>query len=306
MENEEIVKIVDKYNSKIMYEQIKLLKKRYDFLEVSSIGKSVLGKDISCLCFGIGEKEIMFNAAIHANEWITSLLLMKFLEWLSFTYNQKNDMCKKYNIEEIYNTRKIYFIPMVNPDGVDIVNTNLSQDKKIIQIKDNYPNILFPSGWKANFNGVDLNLQFPANWEKAKEIKFEQGFTKPAPRDYVGIAPLTEPESLALYTFTQIHNFERVIAYHTQGKVIYYKYLDMLPPNTLKIARLMSKYSGYVLEDTPYNSSFAGYKDWFIQEYNRPGFTIEAGIGQSPVPISQFKQIYKDNFGIIMTGIMYD
>lgn len=306
LKNDEIVKIVDKYNSKIMYEQIKMLKERYNFLEISNIGKSVLGKDLTCLCWGKGKKEIMFSASIHANEWITSLLLLKFLEWISFTYEQKNEICEKYNIEEIYNTRKIYFIPMVNPDGVDIVNTNLSQDKRIIEIKNNYSSISFPTGWKANFNGVDLNLQFPANWEKAKQIKFEQGFNEPAPRDFVGIAPLTEPESLALYTFTQAHEFQRVIAYHTQGRVIYYKYLNILPPKTMKIARLMSKYSGYDLEETPYSSSFAGYKDWFIQEYNKPGFTIEAGFGESPLPITHFKQIYKDNFGIIMTAIMYE
>ena len=40
---------------------------------------------------------------------------------------------------------------------------------------------------------MDLNLQFPANWEEARRIKFSQGYTKPAPRDYVGEGPLTEP-----------------------------------------------------------------------------------------------------------------
>ncbi len=56
------------------------------------------------------------------------------------------------------------------------------------------------------------------------------------------------------------------------------------------------------MADTPYNSSFAGYKDWFIQDYNRPGFTIEAGIGVNPLPISQFDEIYRDNIGILILG----
>ena len=50
----------------------------------------------------------------------------------------------------------------------------------------NFQILLFQVGWKANINGVDLNLQFPAGWENAKEIKYAQGFTKPAPRDFVG------------------------------------------------------------------------------------------------------------------------
>lgn len=56
------------------------------------------------------------------------------------------------------------------------------------------------------------------------------------------------------------------------------------------------------MADTPYNSSFAGFKDWFIQNYNLPGYTIEAGLGENPLPISQFNQIYEDNVGILLLG----
>lgn len=149
---------------------------------------------------------------------------------------------------------------------------------------------------------MDLNLQFPAGWEKAREIKYSQGFTKPAPRDFVGYGPLTEPESLAIYNFTLAHDFRLVVAYHTQGKEIYWQFQNFNPTNSLYIGNQFAKASGYNLASTPYNSSFAGYKDWFIQNYNRPGYTVEAGIGQNPLPISQFDQIYKDNIGILVLG----
>lgn len=58
------------------------------------------------------------------------------------------------------------------------------------------------------------------------------------------------------------------------------------------------------MTDVPYNSSFAGYKDWFIQNYKRPGYTIEAGIGENPLPISQFDEIYNDNIGILVLGML--
>lgn len=150
--------------------------------------------------------------------------------------------------------------------------------------------------------GVDLNLQFPAGWEQAKEIKYSQGFNKPAPRDFVGFKPLSEPESLAIYNFTLMHDFKLVIAYHTQGKEIYWKFQNYNPPMSLEIGQKFADSSGYILADTPYNSSFAGYKDWFIQNYNRPGYTIEAGIGENPLPISQFNEIYNDNLGILILG----
>ena len=151
---------------------------------------------------------------------------------------------------------------------------------------------------------MDLNLQFPAGWENAKEIKYSQGFNKLAPRDFVGEGPLTEPESLAVYNFTLKHNFRIVIAYHTQGEEIYWKFQDFNPPNSEYIGRQFAASSGYLLADTPYNSSFAGYKDWFIQDYNRPGYTIEAGLGQNPLPISQFNNIYEKNIGILVLGLV--
>ena len=152
--------------------------------------------------------------------------------------------------------------------------------------------------------GTDLNLQFPAGWEEARQIKFEQGFTSPAPRDFVGQGPLTAPEAIAVYNFTLSHNFRLAIAYHTQGKIIYWQFQNYTPQESKNIVRVFSEVSGYMPEETPYNSSFAGYKDWFIQNYSKPGFTIEAGTGENPLPISQFDEIYKDNIGILVLGMV--
>mgnify|MGYP003290827159 CR=1 FL=1 len=149
---------------------------------------------------------------------------------------------------------------------------------------------------------MDLNLQFPAGWEQAREIKFSQGFRSPAPRDFVGFGPLTEPESLALYNFTLMHNFRLILAYHTQGKEIYWQFQNYAPPEAEEIGNIFESVSGYRLADVPFASSFAGYKDWFLQEYRKPGYTVEAGIGQNPLPISQFDEIYKDNLGILVLG----
>ena len=155
---------------------------------------------------------------------------------------------------------------------------------------------------KQIYVGVDLNLQFPAGWEQARQIKYSQGFTSPAPRDFVGYGPLTEPEALAIYNFTLEHNFRLVITFHTQGEVIFWQFQDYTPPESLFIGQQFSNVSGYALEETPFNSSFAGYKDWFIQDFRKPGYTIEAGFGENPLPISQFDEIYNDNIGIMVLG----
>lgn len=230
---------------------------------------------------------------------------MKFIEDYcdSYVYNSK---LYGYSIRELFNSCSIYIMPMINPDGVDLVTGNLNSSSygyiNAKNIATKYPNIPFTDGWKANINGVDLNLQFPAGWENAKKIKYSQGFTNPAPRDFVGYGPLTEPESLAMYNFTIEHNFSLILAYHTQGKEIYWQYQNYAPKNALEIANKFSKASGYEIADVPYNSSFAGYKDWFLQNYSKPGYTIEAGFGENPLPISQFNQIYNDNIGILILG----
>ena len=105
-----------------------------------------------------------------------------------------------------------------------------------------------------------------------------------------------------MYNFTLQHDFSLVISFHTQGKVIFWQFQDFNPPRSLYIGTQFERVSGYSLEETPYNSSFAGYKDWFIQDYNRPGYTVEVGEGENPLPVSQFDEIYNDILGIFVLG----
>ena len=93
------------------------------------------------------------------------------------------------------------------------------------------------------------------------------------------------------------------MALHSQGEVIYWKYLNYEPENSKRIAEYFGRVSGYTVEQTPIASGYAGYKDWFIESYDRPGYTIEAGLGINPLPMSQFEKIYRDNIGILLGGM---
>ncbi len=178
------------YTSKILNININALKNKYPFLETGSIGTSVLGNIIPYIRIGKGEKDVFYNASFHANEWINSVVLMKFVENYSYAI-QFGGTIYGFDARKIFDSVSIYVVPMVNPDGVDLVTGYIKEGsdvyEKACKIANNFPGISFPFGWKANLNGVDLNLQFPAEWERAKQIKFAQGFNHPAPRDYVGL-----------------------------------------------------------------------------------------------------------------------
>lgn len=293
------------YTSQRNNSTIEALQERYPFIEVIEIGRSVLGTPIYALKMGMGKQKVFYNAAFHANEWITIPVLLRFAEEVADAYSTRGRL---YGIDISRLLRKVtlYLVPLVNPDGVDLVNGAITDDvilQGVERIADRYPGIPYPNGWKANIRGVDLNLQFPAEWLAARQTKFAQGFTTFAPRDFVGEGPLTEPEALAVYNYTLQENFDLILAYHSQGEVIYWKFLDYEPPRSREIALYFGQVSGYTVEETPIASGYAGYKDWFIQNYNRSGYTIEVGQGINPLPIEQFNQIYQDNIGILLGGM---
>ena len=303
--NVQIVNTKEPYTYERLQDDLKKLKDKYSFLQIETIGESIQKRAIQSVRIGTGQNEVMYSASIHANEYITTNVLMKFIEDFCDAYVRDDDIFE-HSAKMIFNTSSIYIVPLLNPDGVELVTGNIregSQDyMHYKQISDQFPTIPFPSGWKANYNGVDLNLQFPAGWTEAREIKFAQGFNRPAPRDFVGFGPLTEPEALAIYNFTLKHNFRLILAYHTQGEVIFWRYSNYLPQDSAEIGKIFSKVSKYTLSSTPPESSNAGLKDWFIMQFNRPGYTIEAGLGTNPLPMSQFDKIYNDNIGILVLG----
>ena len=281
------------------------LTEAYPFLETELLARTAFSRPIYAVTIGHGERRVLYSAAHHANEWLTATVLLKFIEDYAEALQNDGDL-GGVNARELYRNTTIHLVPMVDPDGVDLVTGAIApgseEFERAREFARNYPGIPFPEGWKANLNGVDLNLQYPAGWLRAREIKFSQGYTRPGPRDFVGRFPLSQIEPQALYDYTERLSPELVIAWHSQGEVIYWQYGGIEVPGARELAERFAAVSGYRLEDTPYNSSFAGYKDWFIQAYRRPGFTIEVGAGENPLPVSQFGEIYAASLPILITG----
>jgi len=279
-------------------QMIRALVEKYPFCRTELLTATAFQRPVRTLVIGNGPRKVIFSAAHHANEWITSLVLLKYAEELAEAIQNQTQFYGR-DAQAIRDRVTIYMVPMVNPDGVDLVTGAITpvdiQYDLAQRISQDFPQIPFPDGWKANLLGVDLNLNYPAGWLMAREIKFSQGFTQPSPRDYVGRAPLNQLETQALAGYTEYIDPALVLAYHAQGKEIYWQFMNYEVPGARELGEKMAQASGYTLTDAPYASSFAGYKDWFIQQFRRPGYTVEVGQGENPLPLSQFDEIYADN-----------
>jgi g-D-glutamyl-meso-diaminopimelate peptidase len=274
------------------------LKNLYPFIKIHSIGGSVLGKPILEIRVGRGSKKVHFNGAFHANEWITTSILIRLLNnYLLLLTNGTADSLHK--PLEWYNNVELSLVPMVNPDGVDLVLNGPPEAELENVLRINEGNQEFVH-WKANIRGVDLNKQFPANWEIDKNRKAPPS---PSPRDYPGKKPLTEPEAIAMAELARLNAFDLCLAFHTQGEEFYWGYEGHEGPESAEMAIEFEKTSGY--KAVQYVDSHAGYKDWFLQEFKRPAFTLELGKGINPLPLSQFDHILKKVEGIFFTVLSH-
>lgn len=290
------------YTYDVLSRDIQGLKARYPFIETGSIGSSVLGRNLYYIRLGTGPNQVFYNGAHHALEWITTPVLMKFAEDFLKAYTEGQTLAGGYNPRDIWNRSSIYIVPMVNPDGVDLVLNGLQPGNPYYRdlILWNKGSTDFSKDWEANNRGVDLNHNYNAAWQLSKNAEAEYGVTGPGPTRYSGPSPESEPETKAMVGFTRNHNFRLVMAYHSQGQVIYWNFMDMAPPEARAIGERMSQISGYKLDLSTGIASYAGYKDWFIQDFRRPGYTVEVGLGENPLPISQFDTIYNDNLGMLL------
>lgn len=295
---ERIVRVTDAYDYDRMMADIEALSCCYPVLCTEIIGYSVMNRPIPAIRMGSGPLQLHVNAAFHANEWVTSLLLMTFLEDYAQSMKENSILSEKTG-RDLAAIATLYAVPMVNPDGVELVQhgAGIFHPLRDSLLAMNGGSEDF-SSWKANIRGVDLNDQFPAHWELERARRSPE---QPGPRDYVGDRPLSEPEAELIATYTRKHDFDMVIALHTQGREIYWNYRDYEPPHAERIGHVLAERCGY--RAVKLTDSDAGFKDWFIQEFRKPGFTVELGWGENPLPITQFSAMYQELLALMEKAI---
>lgn len=261
-------------------------------VDTSIIGYSLLGKPVYSFHVGnYDDKQIILEGAIHAREYVSALVLIKEVEFLS-TQTLAGG---------------IYIVPLTNPDGVELVMDGdefipcEKQREFIEMVNDHNPSYNL---WKANLNAVDLNVNFNAYWGQGSQNVFCV-----APANFIGYYPESEREVQNLIKFTQEVNPKLTISYHTKGEVIYYGFESLTPEEILRdyeIANIFSKENGYAPVKT--ENSVAGYSDYISLNYKVPAFTMEMGNVNlpTPIPTSYAQELFElnKNIPIIALGLI--
>ena len=246
------------------------------------LGASACGFPIVALFVGRHEyPQILVQYGIHGREWVTSLLAP---EQLLFGLTRGG----------------AWFVPLANPDGALLSRYGEGFLQQLPPRRAQFLRVvnegLDLSLWKANANAVDLNVNFPAGWgEGVRNVR------SPAPENYIGRRPLSEPESALLYRFTLEVRPDATISYHTKGEEIYWEYFQqgerLRRDEALALA--LAKETGYAAKRI--SGSGGGYKDACIRALRIPAFTIEAGRDSLSHPLSErdFPDILAKNIGAV-------
>ncbi len=266
------------------------LKKRYPFLNCSCCGHSTCSRGIFALSLGRSDNPVLLAGGFHGQEWLTSLLLLRFAEELCRCAVTRSELCG-IDVMGALRGREVIIIPCVNPDGVQIAlhgapaAGRYSQDFERISAASE-------DKWNANARGVDINHNFNAGWNILRSMEIEQGILGPSPRRYGGYMPESEPETQAIVDLCLRRRPRKAVAFHSQGEEIYYCYGEKTPLKSLTEGRILAAASGYTLIENSGLASHGGFKDWFIEYFAKPAYTIEIGLGENPLPLEDFEDIY--------------
>ncbi len=283
----------DHFDHAKLMEVLKALSDTYSCFELTYLGSSILGRGIPLIRVGRGKREVLYVGAHHGMEWITSMLLCKFLQETCELFSQKATIYR-HDMEMLLQTHTIYLVPMLNPDGVEYQTHGVKADNPMYDrlLKMNRGSENF-SSWQANARGVDLNHNYDAGFSEYKQLEAENDIISGAPTRYSGENPESEPEVIALCNFIRFHKGLRgILTLHTQGEEIFYKRQERNAPHIEHIARHLSAVSGYRLSQAVGLASYGGLSDWCADRLALPSFTVECGKGVNPLPISDFFPIY--------------
>ncbi len=265
----DIVTYIKRPSYSSVQKEIKALAKEYpDLISVSSIGKSVQGRDLTMMKVGKGKLKACIIGGIHARESITVSYVMRCVEEFCVAYESKSGEFANFDMKNLLENYTLYIVPLSNPDGLEIISGRATPEVKIT-----YRGDMTIEDYKANANGVNLNKNFPLLWDK-----IDNKVTAPDPEGYKGPSAGSEPETKALMKLCNNNDFAWMTSVHVRGDCVYWS--DSLNPSvgaSEKIVNILKDRCDFYKcnTSTDVNGFGGGFENWFRQQFKRPGFCLE-------------------------------
>lgn len=272
-------------------EYLEKLCRKFPFIKAEAISRTSLSRGIFSLSLGNRQNSVLYIGGVHGCEWITSLALYRFVETLGECL-MFNRLIKGINIKKAFGQLGVTIIPCLNPDGVEIAVHGSNSAKSMRKFVESLGCEEY-SQWNSNAMGVDINHNFDAGWHLLRRMEEEKGITGPSSRQFAGSYPESEAETKAITKLCRTFKFRQAIALHSQGEELYWQYGENTPPQSNMMAKILADSCSYKLVNNDGLASHGGFKDWFIEEFSKPAFTLEIGKGKNPLPVSELDSIYE-------------
>lgn len=292
------------YTYEKMTKDIQQLAKDYpDLVAYHSVGKTAYGRDIWAMKIGKGESTLLVTGAQHAREWMTTILTMHMANKYVAAY-ETNQSIQGYDVKKVLDETTIWFMPMVNPDGVTLQQKGLAafpqkDHPKLLKMNDGSKDF---TRWKANAQGIDPNRNYDVDWKKIQNSP-----TNPSWRNHKGAKPGQIAEVKAVMKLVDEVNPEMILDYHSSGEVLFwdYKINYKNKQRDRVISNKVASMTGYSLMFAQ-NRATGSLTDWFMYRFDKPALTPEVGkfAGQTNVPLQEFDRIWKQNAAVPMYAAM--
>ncbi len=251
-------------------------------VDVTSIGKSEFGREIVCFRLGKSDAEhkLLMVAGVNGSEYGASLIMMKQIETYLSSLDDVYRSGRTY--KSIFDFCSIYFIPMLNPDGIEININGLASvpaDKQAT-----VTSILNLGGtndfslWNANGEGVDVSINFGTGTVPSTSLS-----TSPAMSGYPG-TPFSTKSAQAVKALCENNEFLLTTVYSGCGKFVDWCFGNEDNITSILYSNIIANRSGYTKianGPTPEECITVSLSQWFVSQYNKSGVTLMVGAGTS-------------------------
>lgn len=269
MERKSIVNPCIPYNYSRTYSALKRLVCRYaGLVRFADTGTSQKKRNIPSVVLGRGNKKILAIASVHGREYVTTGYLLKCVEEYAESY-VRSDKIEDFDIREIFWEYSFYVVPMANPDSVEIA---LGRDEPYVKAED-----FCAYEYKDNARGVNLNANFPFEWEKVP------------PSRHRGRSAASERETRFLMSMCRKHDFESALSFHSRGGCVFWRDSGNgeVKGDCTAAQKIALRCGLHLCPVTEKAEAYSGgFENWFRSTYKKPALCIEL-VGDEKAPFDK-------------------